>query len=84
MFKPNEAQPIEAPKGMIRRETEKALLIQVTTGRGTIAEVWFPRSQIEIRENIAWVASWLLAKKSAEIGGIITLDPTVAREMEAA
>lgn len=84
MFKPNEAQPIQAPKGFIRRETEKALLIQVVTGRGNVAEVWFPRSQIEVRGDIAWVASWLLAKKASEVGGIITLDREVALQMEAA
>lgn len=86
MFKATELNslPIEASQGQIRRQTDKALLIQVVTGRGNIAEVWFPRSQIEIKGTVAWVADWLVAKKSAEIGGIITLDRSIARQMEAA
>lgn len=63
----------------IRRETDKALLVQVVTGRGDYRDVWFPKSQAEIAGNVIWVASWLLDKKAHEVGGIITINRDIAQ-----
>lgn len=68
--------PIEK---LIKRESDKAILVTVTTARGNRADVWFPRSQVAIEGRVIWVADWLLDKKRAEVGGIVTLDPTAAQ-----
>ena len=73
-------KPIEA---LIEGSTEKALKITVTTARGTMRSVWFPKSQVQIRGGIAWVPAWLIAKKDPEVGCIITVDRTIALAMSA-
>jgi hypothetical protein len=73
---------IQLPR--IIRETEKAILVQVTTGRGNHVETWFPRSQVEIKGKALFIADWLLEKKSRELGGIITLDKSVVDQLIAA
>jgi len=73
----------KAIEKLIRRETEKALLVEVVTGRGNHAQVWLPKSQVAIKGRVIEIADWLLAKKAAEIGGIITLDVSVAAQLAA-
>jgi hypothetical protein len=71
-------QPIEAPKGFIRRETDKALLIDVLTGRGDHRSVWFPKSQLALVGNVAWVKTWCLDAKAREVGGINRINRDIA------
>ena len=68
----------------IRRETDKALLVTVVTGQGDYRDVWFPKSQVEVKGHIIWVAAWLLDKKAHEVGGIITTNRDVAAQMSVA
>lgn len=73
--------PIQVTNGMVKRESDKAILAEVVTGRGNIAEVWFPKSQIVRKGTVMWVKSWLVEKKSREIGGLITLNRDIAEKI---
>ena len=54
----------------IERETEKAYLVAVeidTAAGRRAAQVWFPKSQIEMGDGFAMVPAWLLGKKNQEL-----------------
>lgn len=70
-----------AIEALVQRETEKALLIEVVTGRGDHRQVWFPKSQIRQEGKVVWMPGWLRDAKAREIGGMITLDPAVAARL---
>ena len=56
--------------GAIERETEKAVLIDVTIDTATGLKgrkVWFPKSHIEITEDGIFAEAWIIEKKNEEI-----------------
>lgn len=60
----------------VKRETEKAVLIEVCYGDDFKKDVWFPKSQVEIKDEGVWASSWILDQKSigsrhvATVGGV--------------
>ena len=53
---------------ILKRETEKAFLITVTFGDMAKKDVWFPKSQTEVRETGIFASSWILNQKSEWFG----------------
>ena len=73
----------QAIEARIVRQTEKALLVTIVTARGDQREVWLPKSQIKPEGRVIWLSDWLLENKRREVGGIVTLDRTIAGQMSA-
>lgn len=48
-------------------ETEKAYLIEVSLQNGEEIEVWFPKSQMEQRDNCVFISSWIETMKNKEL-----------------
>jgi hypothetical protein len=55
----------------IVRSTEKAHLVEVRIGDESTANVWMPKSQVEVDGDIISASSWIIDQKSAELGGNI-------------
>lgn len=68
-----------AIEALVKRETDKAILVACVGCRGERKEVWLPKSQVRREGNVIWVAAWLRDAK----GGFVTLDPTIAAQMAA-
>lgn len=56
---------------VVKRETEKALLVTVAYGDVAKKDVWFPKSQAEVREDGFFATSWILDQKSERFGNEI-------------
>jgi hypothetical protein len=55
----------------VKRESEKAVLVNVRYGDVARKDVWFPKSQIEIRDGEVFASSWILDQKSERFGSEI-------------
>ena len=68
----------------IKRETEKAVLVRICNLRGYEVNVWLPKSQIEITEQVISMPRWLHTAKAKDNNGLIEIAPEIAAEMLAA
>ncbi len=56
---------LEGPK--IVKETEKAIQLNVAIGDERRTNVWFPKSQIDIRGEEIWATAWIMEQKDREV-----------------
>lgn len=74
---------IIASVGDIEEKREKAIKIRVVTMRGE-RNIWFPRSQTEIKNGFVWAKDWIVDSKGREYSPIITTDLKIAAMYEEA
>jgi len=61
---------MEISGATVERETEKAVMLDVTVDSGVGLrgrKVWFPKSQIEIVDGKVFATSWIIAKKNEQV-----------------
>lgn len=51
----------------IAMKTEKACFVEATLKNGEEVEVWFPKSQMELRSDCVYISSWIEIMKNKEL-----------------